>query len=174
MGSNSFEPTADGTTGFPDYPNLGQSGKLAQLPVLTGNTDFETGVFIALDGLDDVTHDATYRDKFTNTMFSCPAGAHANVSHLHDLQIWRYRWVGNFPKTRLYTNPHSGAYHGSEMPFIYDTLLMGEDIPAGIAPERAKRSYIQGAWAAFAKDPTHGLSKYEGGWPAYLKRCSSV
>jgi len=26
---------------------------------------------------------------------------------------------------------------------------------------------MQGAWAAFARDPWNGLSAYKGGWPAY-------
>lgn len=38
--------------------------------------------------------------------------------------------------------------------------------PAATAAEVAIGSYMRGAWAAFAKDPVHGLTNY--GWPAYV------
>jgi carboxylesterase type B len=167
QGSNSFEPTADGITGFSDYPALAREGKIARLPILNGNNDFEAGLFIALDALVNSTHDLTYWENFSNTTFSCPAGARANVSYLHDMPIWRYRWFGNFPNTRLYTGSDSGAYHGSEISFIFDTLPRGEGIPSDTDQEISLRAYIQGAWAAFAKDPVKGLSMYKGGWPTY-------
>lgn len=167
IGTNSFEPSVDGITGFADYPALSKAGKFAQLPVLTGNNDFEAGSYIPLYALNGVAHDYQYWVDYSKREFSCPAGARANVSVEHGLPIWRYRWFGNFPNTRLYTNPDSGAWHCSEIAFIWNTLPTGPGIPADTKEEVSIRNYIQGAWAAFAKSPSTGLLKYRGGWPQY-------
>ncbi|KFY33215.1 hypothetical protein V494_07825 [Pseudogymnoascus sp. VKM F-4513 (FW-928)] len=167
IGSNSFGPSVDGITGFDDYPALSKAGKFAQLPLLTGNNDFETGAYIPLLALNGVTHDHEYWVNYGNSEFACPAGARANVSASHNLPIWRYRWFGNFPNTRLYTNPDSGAWHCSEIAFIWNTLPSGPDIPADTEAEVSIREYVQGAWAAFAKAPYTGLKEYRGGWPQY-------
>jgi cholinesterase len=167
IGSNSFGPSVDGITVFADYPALSRAGKFAKLPLLTGNNDFEAGAYIPIYALYGATLDHEYWEDFSNTEFACPAGARANVSTSHGLPIWRYRWFGNFPNTRLYTNPDSGAWHCSEIPFIWDTLPTGAGIPPDTQEEISIRNYVQGAWAAFAKSPTDGLAKYRGGWPQY-------
>jgi cholinesterase len=167
VGSNSFKPSVDDITGFADYPALSKAGKFAQLPLLIGNNDFEAGTYIPIFALNSVSFDNTHWETLGNTTFACPAGARANVSISHSIPTWRYRWFGNFPNTRLYTNPDSGAWHSSEVPFIWDTLPTGPGIPADTEEEISIRSYIQGAWAAFAKDPACGLKKYKGGWPQY-------
>lgn len=167
IGSNSFGPSVDGITGLADYPGLSRAGKFAKLPLLTGNNDFEAGAYIPIYALKGATFDHEYWVDLTNTEFACPAGARANVSASHGLPIWRYRWFGNFPNTRLYTNPDSGAWHCSEIPFIWNTLPAGPGIPPDTEAEISIRKYIQGAWAAFAKSPTDGLTKYRGGWPQF-------
>ena len=43
------------------------------------------------------------------------------------------------------------------------TYLTGDNT----AEESEIETYMQGAWAAFAKDPVNGLMTYEGGWPLY-------
>ena len=67
--------------------------------------------------------------------------------------------------------PNSGAWHASELPILFDTAPTGAGIPASTPAEVAIGSYLRGAWAAFAKDPVHGLSNYTGGngtgWPTY-------
>ncbi|KFZ08291.1 hypothetical protein V502_09444 [Pseudogymnoascus sp. VKM F-4520 (FW-2644)] len=167
IGSNSFNPSVDGITGFADYPALSKAGKFAQLPVLTGNNDFETGAYIPLFALNGVTQDHEFWVDYSNREFACPAGARANVSISHGLPIWRYRWFGNFPNTRLYTNPDSGAWHCSEIAFVWNTLPTGPGIPPDTEEEVSIRKYVQGAWGAFAKSPSTGLTKYRGGWPQY-------
>lgn len=167
MGDYTFNPTADNITGFPDYPALSRAGKFAQLPIVTGNNNFEAGIYILVYALDNATYDYNHWEAHDNATFGCPAGARANVSASHNLPTWRYRWFGNFPNTRLFTNPDSGAYHCSEIPFIWDTLPTGPGIPPDTEEEIAIRAYIQGAWGAFAKDPVSGLTTYGGGWPQY-------
>lgn len=51
------------------------------------------------------------------------------------------------------------------MPHIFGT--MPETIMANTTEQNAISDYIQGAWAAFAKDPVNGLANYGGGWPQY-------
>ncbi|KIX05616.1 uncharacterized protein Z518_03588 [Rhinocladiella mackenziei CBS 650.93] len=85
MGSNSFGPTADNKTAFSDYPTLSRTGQFAQLPILTGNNDFEAGVFVTLGALDNITHNGTYWESFSNGSFAYPTGTRANASVLHDL-----------------------------------------------------------------------------------------
>ena len=165
--SFTFNPSVDNITGFADYPALSKAGTFAQLPIVTGNNDFEAGIYIEVYALINQTESYTYWENHDNTTFACPAGARANVSASHGLPTWRYRWFGNFPNTRLFTNPDSGAYHCSEIPFIWDTLPTGPGIPEDTEEETSIRAYIQGAWAAFAKNSSGGLSNYEGGWPQY-------
>ncbi|KAG9232100.1 putative carboxylesterase [Amylocarpus encephaloides] len=168
MGSNSFNPSVDNITGFADYTALSKAGKFAQLPILTGNNDFEAGIYIPVLALYSQTHyDPTYWQSLNNKTFACPAGVRANVSASHGLPTWRYRWFGNFPNTRLLTDPDSGAYHCGEIPFVFNTLPTGAGIPEDTEEEISIRKYVQGAWAAFAKDPKGGLSTYGGGWPQY-------
>lgn len=167
IGSYSFGPSIDGITGLADYPSLSKAGKFAQLPVLIGNNDFEAGAYIPIYALKGATLPHEYWVNLTNSEFACPVGARANVSASHDLPIWRYRWFGNFPNTRIFTNPDSGAWHCSEIPFIWNTLPTGAGIPADTKEEISIRKYVQGAWAAFAKSPTDGLAKYKGGWPQF-------
>ncbi|KAH8667920.1 Alpha/Beta hydrolase protein [Tricladium varicosporioides] len=167
IGSSSFGPSADNITGFPDYPALSKAGKFAQLPIVTGSNDFEAGTYIAVYALINQTNDYTHWEALTNTTYTCPAGVRANVSVSHGLPTWRYRWFGNFPNTRIFTNPDSGAYHCSEIPFVWDTLPTGEGIPSDTEEEVSIRAYIQGAWAAFAKNASGGLRTYGGGWPQY-------
>lgn len=38
---------------------------------------------------------------------------------------------------------------------------------AASTDEISMGKYMCGVWAAFAKDPTNGLSTYEDGWPIY-------
>ena len=51
-------------------------------------------------------------------------------------------------------------------------------MPGGLVPsadeEKAIAQYIQGAWAAFAKDPHSGLSHYDGGWPQFGTEAPSL
>lgn len=167
IGSSSFGPSVDGITGLADYPSLSKAGKFAQLPLLIGNNDFETGAYIPIFALKGVSKDHEYWVNFANSEFACPVGARANVSASHGLPVWRYRWFGEFPNTRLFSDPDSGAWHGSEIPFVWNTLPAGPGFPAETQEEISIRKYVQGAWAAFARSPMDGLAKYQSGWPQF-------
>lgn len=64
---------------------------------------------------------------------------------------------------RLYTDPSSGAYHGSELESIIGN---SKDVSGGRSPSVAQRQLtytMQKAWSTFAANPEDGLIKL--GWP---------
>jgi hypothetical protein len=63
----------------------------------------------------------------------------------------------------LQVSEDSGAYHVSEIPMLFNTAP-NSPIPA-TTEQIAIGKYMRGAWAAFAKNPTSGLTAY--GWPRY-------
>ncbi|KAH7169868.1 carboxylesterase [Dactylonectria macrodidyma] len=78
---------------------------------------------------------------------------------------WRYRYFGDFPNLTVSADLPSGAYHGAELQPLFDTVPHSP-IPS-TSEEVAIGDYLRSAWAAFSKDPAHGLLSYEDGWPKY-------
>lgn len=131
-----------------------------KVPMLIGSTNYEAGYFrtqFALGGA--FLPDAAWT-ALTLQAFTCPVALRANASVDADVPIWRYRYFGVFPNLRI--SDEAGAWHGSENPMIFNTAP--NSIPA-TAEQIAFGKYFRGAWAAFAKNPTSGLTAY--GWPQY-------
>jgi cholinesterase len=165
--SSSFGPTVDDIVVFANYTQRSLAGQFIKLPVLLGNADYEAGLFKLLDAFNnDTLSDATW-DVFNSDVFTCPAATRANVSISQKVPTWRYRWFGAFPNTQLTTIPYSGAWHASELPVLFGNFPTGNGVPNNTAAETAIGSYLRGAWATFAKNPTSGLETYEDGWPQY-------
>lgn len=151
-----FAPTVDDKVVFSNY----SSRTPAKVPILLGNTDYEVGLFRTQYALAGVILPDVYWTDANLKSFTCPAGVRANASSQAGVPTWRYRYFGDFPDLRL--SREAGAWHGSEIPLIFNTR--GGD-PGATQAEISIGNYMRGAWAAFAKDPTNGLSKY--GWPTY-------
>ncbi|TVY24137.1 Acetylcholinesterase [Lachnellula hyalina] len=151
-----FGPTIDDTVVFANYSERTP----AKLPVLVGSNNYEAGYFRTEFALANMTVPDLYWDEYTLQDFTCPAGIRANASVTANSPIWRYRYFGDFPNTRI--SSEAGAWHGAEMPIIFDTMPSD---PASTPEEISISSYMRGAWAAFAKDPVKGLTTY--GWPSY-------
>lgn len=153
-----YSPTVDNVIVFANYTGL----PTAALPMMVGCTDFEGGLFrvFAPKGAPD-----GFWAHESQIQFVCPAAVRANVSVQAGNPTWRYRYMGVFPNLILSTNPQSGAYHSGELPPLFDTIA--QDLIASTREEIAIGNYMRGAWAAFAKDPVHGLERYEDGWPRY-------
>jgi cholinesterase len=66
MGSYTFGPSVDNITGFADYPALSKAGSFAQLPILTGNNDFEAGLYIPVLALLNITFDHKHWETLTD------------------------------------------------------------------------------------------------------------
>lgn len=165
--SPSFVPTIDNTIVFnnTEYNARSLSGNFIQVPLLIGTNDNEEAIFRISDILHGVKQAESYYEEMNFNKFFCPCSARANVSVYNHVPTWRYRWFGVFNNTNLTVTPDSGAYHGSEIPIIFNTPPpAGEGIGNDTVKELAVIAYVRGAWAAFAKDPVNGLKNYQGGW----------
>jgi len=155
-GLGPFIPTVDNVVVFANYSAMSP----APLPFLLGNNDYEAGLFQAELALASDFVPESFWIDFDLLEFTCPAGIRANMSLAAKVPTWRYRYFGDFPDDAVSTS--SGAYHGSEIALIFNTQI---PVPAPSAEEVALGNYMRGAWAAFAKNPTSGLTSY--GWPMY-------
>jgi hypothetical protein len=102
---------------------------------------------------------------FDLVIFTCPTNDAATVRFEHKVPVWRYRYFGEFPNTRLTMNPDSGAYHESEISTVFQTAndTSGqEDTPE----ELSISNFMNKVWADFAKDPEHAFTRIYG-WPKY-------
>ena len=160
-----FGPTVDNETVFADYERRAAAGQYIQKPYLIGNNDYEAGLFkIIAAGLSLTLSDRTWA-LFDLAFFSCPAEVGAS-SRTHATSTYRYRYFGEYPNTRLTSNPDSGAWHGAEIPVIWETTQDATFVPPTPVEEAVGR-YLNSAWAAFAKDPEHALSTPPFSWPRY-------
>lgn len=164
LDGQNFYPTIDGRLVFNSsaYTSLSRAGKYIQVPLLIGNNDNEAAIFrvefveAGSQELDSLSPEPSYTDR----RFACPAAVRANASVYHKVPTWRYRWFGLFPNTNLTAYPDSGAYHGSEIPIIFNTTPgPSQNTSANTKREEALIAYMQGIWAAFAKDPVNGLTR---------------
>lgn len=171
-----FHPTVDNTTVFADYTTLGKRGAFAKIPYLAGNNDYEAGTYRISAFNANITLSPAQWDLFNERSFTCPTKYATDFHVAHGVPTWRYRYMGDFENLRLYNSwgeyPSSGAYHGAELSELFGTAenVSGE---AGSAEQQRFSRYMQGAWAAFGRDPWHGLSE-EYGWPGYHESIESL
>ena len=86
----------------------------------------------------------------TDITFQCPAALWANATASIGIPTWRYYFNASFSNTQAY--PQLGAYHASEIPLVFRTY----QIVNTTTQEFALSSFMQGAWARFAKNPLGG------------------
>ncbi|KAK4098444.1 alpha/beta-hydrolase [Parathielavia hyrcaniae] len=153
-----YSPTIDETLVF----SSPETHPVANIPLLIGNTDNESGLFRVFVPPLFPPGNAAQEEEFwrvdSQAKFSCPAADRAARNVCEGLPTWRYRWHGVFPNTELGTRPPSGAYHYSEVATLFGTLEGGNTREQ----ERVGR-WMRGAWAAFARDPVRGLERYGKG-----------
>ncbi|KAI8935861.1 hypothetical protein NX059_007378 [Plenodomus lindquistii] len=167
-----FHPTVDNITVFTDYEQLSAAGSFAKIPLLVGNADQEDGWYRISGWAARLTFTDARWDLFSQRAFTCPVAYSAGYRAQYKVPTWRYRYHGDWDNLRLYNgsaglSPRgSGAYHGSDLNMVFGTA---EDVSGlkNTAAENQTIKYIQGAWAAFARDAKNGLTQY--GWPAYSK-----
>ncbi|ORY10735.1 Carboxylesterase [Clohesyomyces aquaticus] len=89
----------------------------------------------------------------TDWNFHCPAVFHAGASAKY-VPTYRYLFNATFPNTRIqdparWPEKYQGAYHTSEIPFVFNTFPS-----AGATPDEVKLGdTMRKAWAAFARNP---------------------
>ncbi|KAI1005840.1 hypothetical protein K3495_g2380 [Podosphaera aphanis] len=151
-----FSPTADDVIVFSNYSDRVP----AKVPMLVGNNDYEAGLFRTEFSLLGINLTDSFWMDFNLQEFTCPCSDRANISLANDVPTWRYRYMGVFPNLAI--SPYAGAWHAAEIPVILNNMPKS---PLPTPEEIEIGNYTRGAWAAFAKDPNEGLSKY--GWPQY-------
>jgi cholinesterase len=97
---SSFSPAVDNITVLSDYPARSAAGNFIKAPLLSGNTDYEAGLFATIAALSNVTYPREFWDAFNLRIFTCPAGLRANISISAGIPTWRYRYFGVFPNLR--------------------------------------------------------------------------
>lgn len=167
-----FTPFVDEFLVFDDYPIRSAAGKFIRKPLLIGHNDFEASLFDMIQRLKNITLPPSFWGDFDNTRFFCPVASRAAVNMEYNLPTWRYRYFGDWPDMRLSDTIYTGAYHGSDVNILFDTVPRGIDIPASTREETAFGKYMRGAWAAFVSDPERGLREY--GWPEYNPNTESL
>ena len=160
-----FGPTADGTLVLADYTEAGNSGRFIKKPILLGNNDYEAGSIKVIFGNMGKTLSLEQWALLNLQTFTCPVGSAAQYRAINNVPVWRYRFFGDFPNTRLTQDPNSGAWHGSEISQVFGSSELA-GLPNTQA-ETAISSYIMSAWADFAKNPTTALSAAPFSWPRY-------
>jgi cholinesterase len=122
-------------------------------PVLVGNNDNESGG--GAMSFAGVKSDPEALAK-SNAGFTCPPVRAVESRLKAGLPAWRYRY--------MYANPV--AAHGSELGVVWGTMDRIKRGNLTTSPDEiALSKNVRKAWAAFAKDPKHGLTKF--GWPVY-------
>ncbi|KAF3041469.1 hypothetical protein E8E11_006081 [Didymella keratinophila] len=165
-----FHPTVDNVTVFADYQGLAASGNFAKIPLLAGNADQEDGWYRISGWAAKLNFTNAQWNLFTERGFTCPVALSTKYRAQYGVPTWRYRYFGDFDNLRLYNSTAglsprgSAAYHGVDLNVVFGTATDNSGLPNSAA-EDATIKYVQGAYAAFARDSKKGLTQY--GWPAY-------
>lgn len=86
----------------------------------------------------------------TDLLFTCTTQTVATAVQLAGRQrIWRYQYDATFPNLQLF--PNAGAYHTAEIPSVWGTYPTTNQFGSVTPTQIALSSYMQGAWAGFAK-----------------------
>ena len=166
----------DNVTLVSDPAKRRTSGQLADIPVLTGTNAqegriFEFGTTNATAFIESTfppsfwsTLTAAYAagqpglssdydiasQIFTEVVFQCPAALFSNASAAAGIPTWRYYFNASFPNTQII--PGLGVFHSSEIPLVFGTYP-----PYNVTTQEfALASFMQSAWAKFAKNPRGG------------------
>ncbi|KAF1991210.1 alpha/beta-hydrolase [Aulographum hederae CBS 113979] len=164
--TGSFSPTVDGRVVFADIAERIASGNFIRRPMLVGNTNYETGLFKVVAAAGNQTFPDIIWEFINLIAFTCGAKGAADARAAQGVPVWRYRYFGEFPNTRLTLNPSSGAWHGGELPLVFGSTEFATGV-ANTPAEASLQTYLKGAWAAFAKDPAGALGRAPYRWPRY-------
>ncbi|KAF9463605.1 carboxylesterase [Collybia nuda] len=169
-----FLPVGDNITFFTNISARSTTGNFLQVPLLVGSTQHEADIFVvALEenilGFPVPVITEQLSDIMTQLQFTCPAGYTAEDRIKANVPTWRYQYQAVFPD--ISSHPDLRSYHSSEIPIVFGTYEEGFS-GSPTKDEITFSRYVQQAWVAFARDPTHGLSNY--GWPMYNSTTASL
>ncbi|KAJ4417865.1 hypothetical protein N0V82_005922 [Gnomoniopsis sp. IMI 355080] len=153
-----FIPLVDGVLVFENYTERAAAGNMSNLPAIIGN--------VANEGMFLTTYNTTNPDfatalEYSYEYFWCPTAVTTLERLANNRTTHRWFYSGNF--TNISPKYWDGAYHESELPMLFGTHM---DFRGNSTEFEYELSYVmQDAYAAFVKDPEHGLDAI--GWPAY-------
>ncbi|KFZ11966.1 hypothetical protein V502_07329 [Pseudogymnoascus sp. VKM F-4520 (FW-2644)] len=185
-----FNPVNDHVTFTSDVrPNL-QSRSFAKVPFFMGTNADEGRVFAAAAGFDNSSatiqqvasiflpglpllqkalvafYTPFFDDVFlfastvlTDLGFLCTTSSLSTYAAARGYTVWRYYYNAAFPN--LSTFPNAGAYHTSEIPQVFGTYPLKNQLGSATPDQEGLSKYMQTTWANFAKNPSAGP-----GWPA--------
>ncbi|KZT60906.1 alpha/beta-hydrolase [Calocera cornea HHB12733] len=157
----SFTGSPDGQTIFSDVASRSSNGQFLKVPFLLGNNANEGDIWVVEI---EEEHFGTTLPIATTVVFTCPASKAASDRVSAGVPTWRYKFEGVYPDSTN-NNPSLRAYHTSEIPVVFGTYNSSSFPFAPIPSEIALSAWMQSAWAAFAQNPTSGLTSL--GWPSY-------
>ncbi|GAP85500.2 putative carboxylesterase type b protein [Rosellinia necatrix] len=162
-----FQATIDDTTGLSvsEYVSRLKAGNFAPIPHLQIHTDHESGYYrVSSFARLGVALPQSEWDKFELQTFTCATAAETYHKFKAGVPVYRARYFSDWDNLRLYEPPSSGPYHGVDI----NMVIGNSEVVSGVAPSQAEQKLtelVQGAWAAFAANPSRGA---EGlGWPTY-------
>jgi para-nitrobenzyl esterase len=186
-----FGPVADGAVVVADPWAAYERGAYTATPILIGTNADEGALFVpaikpaayearvrgaygpwadrilaAYPGKDDASALRSGRDLFADAVFAWPTWAWARLaSRGAGPKVWLYRFdhVPPWPANPVFAG--WGAIHGSEIPYVFQTMAAGAFIPWK-DEDRGLAAKVSDYWVNFAKtgDPNGpGLPR----WPAF-------
>jgi cholinesterase len=161
-----FGPTTDNKVVFSNYDERAERGDFIQKPYLVGNNDYEAGLFWLFAVAAQRNFTDTEWCLFNADIFTCPTAKAAAFRQQNGVKTYRYRYYGEFLNLRITNAPNSGPWHGSEIPVIFQ----GAEGASGVAntpEENAISTYMQKAWADFAKYPDFAFDLPPYQYPEY-------
>lgn len=162
-----FQATIDNVTVFPttEYLRRINMGNVARIPYLSLMNDHESGFYrISALAAGSSLPESDWT-TFELKTFTCSNAFESYYRSKMGIPTYRGRYMADWDNVRLYTDPSSGAYHGSDLESIIGN---SKDVSGGRSPSAAQLELthtMQKAWATFAADPEGGL--VELGWPKY-------
>ncbi|KAF2996763.1 hypothetical protein E8E14_003317 [Neopestalotiopsis sp. 37M] len=173
-GSLTFTPVNDNVTQLEFPEKARREGRIARVPILTGQTANEGTLFQdpTITSLDEFiadyptlesvesdlasaysTTDSGFATQFdadsaidTDAEWTCSISRIVGLSSQLDIPIWRYYFNATFPNTEI---EGYGVYHSAELPLVFGTF----EASTATMDELQLSSVMQTAWADFAKDP---------------------
>lgn len=162
-GALGFTTVVDHLTKFPDYVNRTLAGKWSGLPAIMGNDQWEMTSLLAWPGIDGYPNISDVKSQ-TLSRHVCPGVYVSNLRANVSAPTWKYYNTANF--TNVSPRPWEGAYHTSELAYLFGTYAeYNLDIAGPSAQEVLTAEKWQDLYLAFMQNPKHGLT--EKGWPQY-------
>ncbi len=104
----------------------------------------------------------TIARSFTDQRFACPSHVLRRVLARH-VPVWGYEFADAEAPIRLpdwITGLDMGAYHASELAYVFGTSWLFADIDAFTPEQRALSERMMGLWAGFGQGPA-----FQAEWP---------